>query len=195
MTARSDCRQHAGEDLEPEISSAYASSCGGSGRPGREGWVRRFFERWRAALKWQRLGPYEKFAGMIERHWEGIAAYCRPENTVALGFVEGLNNKIRVLQRRAYGLCDEEQLLGPVPDRRGPTAAPRRRQSASCRRDCRPGSRAAPASPCHSADRPRAAPRARGRCAGRRRRDRAPGAVCGRTSPAAPGRRFRRRFF
>ena len=43
---------------------------------------------------------------MIERHLEGIAAYCRPENKVALGFVEGLNNKIRVLQRRAYGLRD-----------------------------------------------------------------------------------------
>ena len=41
---------------------------------------------------------------MIERHWEGIAAYCRPENKVVLGFVEGLNNKVRVLQRRAYGL-------------------------------------------------------------------------------------------
>ena len=76
----------------------------------REGWARRFFEHWRAALKWQRLGPYEKFAAMIDRHWEGIAAYCRPENKVALGFVEGLNNKIRVLQRRAYGLRDEEYL-------------------------------------------------------------------------------------
>ncbi|WP_424602104.1 transposase [Bradyrhizobium sp.] len=29
---------------------------------------------------------------------------------MALGFVEGLNNKIRVLQRRAYGLRDEEYL-------------------------------------------------------------------------------------
>ena len=76
----------------------------------REGWARRFFENWRAALKWQRLPPYEKFAEMIERHWDGIAAYCHPENKVALGFVEGLNNKIRVLQRRAYGLRDEEYL-------------------------------------------------------------------------------------
>jgi transposase len=76
----------------------------------REGWARRFFENWRAALKWQRLKPYEKFADLIERHWEGIAAYCHPENKVALGFVEGLNNKIRVLQRRAYGLRDEEYL-------------------------------------------------------------------------------------
>jgi transposase len=77
---------------------------------GREGWARRFFENWRAALKWQRLRPYEKFAAMIDRHWDGIAAYCRPDNKVALGFVEGLNNKVRVLQRRAYGLRDEEYL-------------------------------------------------------------------------------------
>ena len=76
----------------------------------REGWARRFFENWRASLKWQRLKPYEKFAAMIDRHWDGIAAYCRPENKVSLGFVEGLNNKIRVIQRRAYGLRDEEYL-------------------------------------------------------------------------------------
>ena len=76
----------------------------------REAWARKFFENWRASLKWQRLKPYEKFAQMIERHWDGIAAYCQPENKVALGFVEGLNNKIRVIQRRAYGLRDEEYL-------------------------------------------------------------------------------------
>ena len=76
----------------------------------REGWARRFFDQWCASLKWQRLEPFEKFAAMIERHWDGIAAYCRPENKVSLGFVEGLNNKIRVIQRRAYGLRDEEYL-------------------------------------------------------------------------------------
>jgi transposase len=75
-----------------------------------EAWARRFFDQWRASLKWQRLKPFEQFADMIERHWDGIAAYCKPENKVALGFVEGLNNKIRVIQRRAYGLRDEEYL-------------------------------------------------------------------------------------
>ncbi len=75
-----------------------------------EGWARRFFDNWKDALKWQRLKPYEKFAKMIERHWDGIAAYSRPENKVSLGFVEGLNNKIRVIQRRSYGLRDEEYL-------------------------------------------------------------------------------------
>ena len=75
-----------------------------------EAWARKFFDSWREQLKWQRLKPFEKFADMIERHWDGIAAYCKPENKVALGFVEGLNNKIRVIQRRAYGLHDEEYL-------------------------------------------------------------------------------------
>ena len=44
---------------------------------------------------------------MINRHWDGIAAYCKPENKVSLGFVDGLNTKIRVIQRRAYGLRDQ----------------------------------------------------------------------------------------
>lgn len=75
-----------------------------------EAWARKFFEQWKSSLRWQRLPSYVKFAEMIERHWDGIAAYCQPENKVSLGFVEGLNNKIRVIQRRAYGLRDEEYL-------------------------------------------------------------------------------------
>jgi transposase len=75
-----------------------------------DGWARRFFENWKTSLKWQRLKPYENFAKLIERHWDGIAAYSKPENKVSLGFVEGLNNKIRVIQRRAYGLRDEDYL-------------------------------------------------------------------------------------
>ena len=71
---------------------------------------RAFFTRWKDSLKWQRLHPYQKFAGMIESHWDGIASYCHPENKVSLGLVEGVNNKIRVLQRRAYGYRDEEYL-------------------------------------------------------------------------------------
>jgi len=40
---------------------------------------------------------------MIDRHWDGIASYGQPENTVSLGLEEGLNNTIRVFQRRASG--------------------------------------------------------------------------------------------
>jgi hypothetical protein len=68
---------------------------------------------------------------MIDRHWDGIAAYCKPENKVALGFVEGLNNKIRVIQRRAYlrparrGISQTEnphyQLAGTTKNRSNPS--------------------------------------------------------------------------
>ena len=75
-----------------------------------EGWAKRFFANWKNSLKWQRLEPYEKFTKLIERHWDGIATYSKLEEKVSLGFVEGLNNKIRVFQRRAYGLRDEEYL-------------------------------------------------------------------------------------
>jgi transposase len=76
----------------------------------RPGWARRFFDNWRDSLKWQRLEPFQKFAKMIEAHWDGIEAYSHEENKVPLGFVEGLNNKIRALQSRAFGYHDEEYL-------------------------------------------------------------------------------------
>ncbi len=72
------------------------------------GWARRFFANWRASLRWQQLPSFEKFAGMVEMHWDGIETYCHPDNKVPLGFVEGLNNRIRALQRVAYGYRDEE---------------------------------------------------------------------------------------
>ena len=55
--------------------------------------ARSFFDNWQQQLQGQDLAPYEKFARMIERHWEGIASYCKPENKVALGFVEASTTK------------------------------------------------------------------------------------------------------
>lgn len=75
------------------------------------GWARRFFSQWCDALRWQRLPSFQKFSRMIEAHWDGIESFCHDENKqIPLGFVEGFNNKIRVIQRRAYGLRDEEYL-------------------------------------------------------------------------------------
>jgi len=74
-------------------------------------WCRKFFDNWKGQLRWQRLKPFEKFAALIERHWDGIISYCHPNHKVSLGFMEGLNNKIRVIQRRAYGIKDQEYLM------------------------------------------------------------------------------------
>jgi len=74
-------------------------------------WARKFFESWKGQLRWQRLEPFEKFAALIEKHWDGIISYCHPDHKVSLGFMEGLNNKIRVIQRRTYGIKDQEYLM------------------------------------------------------------------------------------
>ena len=74
------------------------------------GWAWRFFEQWRDALRWQRLDAFHRFATMVAGHWDGIEAYCDEDNHVPLGFVEGINNKIRAIQRQAYGFRDEEYL-------------------------------------------------------------------------------------
>ena len=76
--------------------------------------ARRFFERRRQSLRWQRLAPYQTFVRMIERHRDGIAACCKPEDKVSLGLVEGLNDKIRVIQRSAYGYRDEDYLMRKI---------------------------------------------------------------------------------
>ena len=70
----------------------------------------RFFTNWKSQLKWSRLKPFYQFVKMIERHWDGIVSYCNPNNKISLGLVEGINNKVRVIQRRAYGIKDREYL-------------------------------------------------------------------------------------
>lgn len=68
--------------------------------------ARTFFENWKSQLRWSRLKPYKEFAELIESHWDGIVSYCHPDHKVSLGFMEGLINKIRVIQRRSFGIRD-----------------------------------------------------------------------------------------
>ncbi|GAB61156.1 MAG: ISL3 family transposase [Candidatus Jettenia sp.] len=70
----------------------------------------RFFTNWKSQLRWSRLKPFHQFVKMIERHWDNIVSYCNPDNKISLGLVEGINNKVRVIQRRAYGIKDRDYL-------------------------------------------------------------------------------------
>ena len=72
--------------------------------------ARQFFDNWKSQLRWSRLKPYQNFVNLIERHWNGIVSYCDPNHKVSLGFMEGLINKIRVIQRRSYGIQNLEYL-------------------------------------------------------------------------------------
>jgi Transposase and inactivated derivatives len=78
-------------------------------------WVRKFFDHRRESLNWQRLKPFEELSELIDLRWDGMVLDCKSEPKVALGFVEGINNKIRVIQRRAYGLENPKCFRPKVP--------------------------------------------------------------------------------
>lgn len=57
-----------------------------------------------------RLKPFIKLARTIRKHKEGILAYIKDRLTN--GIVEGINNRLRVVARRAYGYHSAEALIG-----------------------------------------------------------------------------------
>jgi transposase len=69
------------------------------------GAARRFFAHWYRRAMSSRLLPLKKFARALKRMLPGILAHCRwPLHTSLL---EGINNKIKVIKRMAYGFRDD----------------------------------------------------------------------------------------
>lgn len=67
-------------------------------------WAARALERWCALARTLGIKALDKFAQMLEAHREGILNHCRyPIHTSKL---EGVNNKIKVIKRVAYGFHD-----------------------------------------------------------------------------------------
>jgi transposase len=75
-----------------------------------ETWACKFFENWKKQLRWQKLEPFVKFSEMVDKHWDGIVNHCKLRQNIKLGYVEGANNKIKVIQKQAYGYRDDEYL-------------------------------------------------------------------------------------
>jgi transposase len=66
--------------------------------------ARRFWSHWRRRALASRIPALRKFVKILERHLDGILSHCRyPLNT---GMLEGINNKIKVIKRMAYGFRD-----------------------------------------------------------------------------------------
>lgn len=53
------------------------------------------------------IGMLKKFAKTLEKHFDGILAYF-DFNSLSTGPLEGTNNKIKTMQRKAYGFRDME---------------------------------------------------------------------------------------
>ena len=67
--------------------------------------ARQFWHHWYRRAVASRLAPLKAFARMLATHIDGILSHCRyPLHTSLL---EGINNKIKVLKRMAYGYRDE----------------------------------------------------------------------------------------
>lgn len=72
----------------------------------RVGAARRFWRQWYNRAIRSRIEPLKSFARKLKGYLDGILAHCRwPLHTSML---EGINNKIKVLKRVAYGYRDDE---------------------------------------------------------------------------------------
>jgi transposase len=75
----------------------------------RAGWAQRALDDWCALADASGLKPLLTFTKNLRRHAEGIINHCRyPLHT---GRLEGVNNKIKVIKRMAYGFRDDAYFI------------------------------------------------------------------------------------
>jgi transposase len=67
------------------------------------------FERWQAKVEQSDLTCFDKFLKTLDNWREEIMNYFKKR--LNSGFVEGLNNKIKTIKRRCYGLTDVQHVF------------------------------------------------------------------------------------
>jgi transposase len=72
-------------------------------------WARKAFDQWCALAQESGIPALATFAKNLSRHEKGIINHCRyPIHT---GRLEGINNKIKVIKRQAYGFRDDAYFI------------------------------------------------------------------------------------
>lgn len=86
-------------------------------------WAQAFLDYWCFRALRSRLEPMQKVARMLRTHEELILNWFRAKGEISAGAVEGLNNKIRLVTRRSYGLREYKTMeialyhnLGRLPE-------------------------------------------------------------------------------
>ncbi|MGI8684056.1 MAG: ISL3 family transposase, partial [Acidimicrobiales bacterium] len=69
-------------------------------------------DRWCSRAQRSRLAPFVKAAATVRKHRDGIGAAIR--YGLSNGLIEGLNNKVRLIIRRAYGFHSADAALALV---------------------------------------------------------------------------------
>ncbi|MCX5757536.1 MAG: ISL3 family transposase [Candidatus Hydrogenedentes bacterium] len=85
-------------------------------------WAQRYLRRWCKGAMRSRLAPVKKFVGTIRSHEELIMNWFRAKKMYSSGAVEGMNRKVNLVTRKAYGYRSYEVLkialfhtLGDLP--------------------------------------------------------------------------------
>lgn len=78
----------------------------------REGWARRFLQGWLRRAMSSKIEPIKKVARMIRRHLDGVLGWVRWR--ISNGRLEGMNNRIRLLSHRSFGLHSAAALISLV---------------------------------------------------------------------------------
>lgn len=72
-------------------------------------WARKALDQWCALAQASGIAALATFARNLRRHEKGIVNHCRyPLHT---GRLEGINNKIKVIKRQAYGFRDDAYFI------------------------------------------------------------------------------------
>lgn len=86
-------------------------------------WAGKFLDRWCRRTMRSRLEPMKKIAASLRTHRELILNWFRARKEISAGTVEGLNGKLKLVTKRAYGFrgyrCLEVALyhaLGDLPE-------------------------------------------------------------------------------
>ncbi len=67
------------------------------------GWARRFLHEWCTRTMRSKIEPMKKVARMLRGHEELILNWFKARGTISAGVAEGLNNKVKLTTRKAYG--------------------------------------------------------------------------------------------
>jgi len=86
-------------------------------------WAGKFLDEWCTRTMRSRLKPMKKVAKMLRNHKPLLLNWFRAKGAIALGCVEGFNNKAKVVTKRSYGFRSYELLkialyhaLGDLPE-------------------------------------------------------------------------------
>lgn len=67
-------------------------------------WAAKALDEWCALARSLKQKSLTTFANMLQRHRDGILNHC--DHPIHTGKLEGVNNKIKVIKRKAYGFHD-----------------------------------------------------------------------------------------